>query len=117
MKKKIAISILSLALLVIPVKATDYSLQQTRNVSTSAGTATAYCTGTYHSSGNTRWNTSWSAYGANLKQAVVSSTMQIPSDSYMTTTGKITMTNYSYVVASTSTTFAFRYSGDRVVAA
>ena len=79
------------------IYAASYSYTQSDTVSSSVGSAKVKCSATYYSSGNTRWNRSWGTVSTNgLKATYISSTMTIPSDPYMNTTGTISMTNYNY---------------------
>lgn len=50
-----------------------------------------------------------------LKATYISSTMTIPSDPYMNTTGTISMTNYNYQTATAKKTFKYRFNGSKVV--
>ena len=50
-----------------------------------------------------------------FKATYISSTMTIPSDPYMNTTGTISMTNYNYKTANAKKTFKYKFDGSKVV--
>lgn len=59
---------------------------------------------------------SWGTVSTNgLKATYISSTMTIPSDPYMNTTGTISMTNYNYKTANAKKTFKYKFDGSKVV--
>lgn len=98
------------------IYAASYSYTQSDTVSSSVGSAKVKCSATYYSSGNTRWNRSWGTVSTNgLKATYISSTMTIPSDPYMNTTGTISMTNYNYKTANAKKTFKYKFDGSKVV--
>lgn len=95
--------------------AQDYSKTASATVSSGGASALVKCTGTYHSSGNTRWSRSWFATITSGKNAYTGdSTMTVPSDAHMTTTGKIYITNNQLVTNTASKTFKFKYSNGAV---
>ena len=87
------------------IYAASYSYTQSDTVSSSVGSAKVKCSATYYSSGNTN----------GLKATYISSTMTIPSDPYMNTTGTISMTNYNYKTANAKKTFKYKFDGSKVV--
>ena len=98
------------------IYAASYSYTQSDTVSSSVGSAKVKCSATYYSSGNTRWNRSWGTVSTNgLKATYISSTMTIPSDPYMNTTGTISMTNYNYKTANAKKAFKYKFDGSKVV--
>lgn len=119
-KKKTLLKLISsfaiIGMSITGICAASYSLPQDATVSSNVGSAKVRCIGTYYSSGNTRWNRSWVTLSASeLKATYISSTMTIPSDPYMNTTGKISMTNYNYQTSTAKKTFKYKFNGSKVV--
>ena len=113
---KLIISFAIIGMSITGIYAASYGLTQSATVSSSVGSANVKCSATYYSSGNTRWNRSWGTVSTNgLKATYISSTMTIPSDPYMNTTGTISMTNYNYQTATAKKTFKYRFNGSKVV--
>ena len=91
-------------------------LAQTATVYTDIGSAVVKCWGQYYSTGPTRWSRSWTSTSKsnNVMSVVIGSTMTIPSNTKMRTTGTITMTGYSYATDSTTKTFKYKYQNGNV---
>ena len=104
--------------MLVGVYAKDYSLRRKSTATSSVGTATVYCTATYHSSGNERWDRLWEVYSTgNLKScSVAKSTRVIKDDRHMNSTVTVSMTTNDYRSGTGTRNLAFRFNGTAVVA-
>lgn len=92
------------------------SLTQKTTVSAGFGSAVVQCKGTYYPSGNTRWSRTWGTVSTSgLKSTYITSTMSVPTDKLMNTTGTINMTGNDYQSKAIQVTFKYKYNGSSVV--
>ena len=95
--------------------AADYSKSVSKTVTLGGASATVKCTGTYHSTGNTRWSKGWFATISSGKNAYTGSeAISSSSETKMVTTAKVYITNNSLVTNSTTKTTTFTRSGTTV---
>lgn len=97
------------------VNAADISGSGEATVSVTGASATVKCTGIYHSSGNSRWSNNWFATLKTGKNAYCgTATMTVASDSKMTTSNKVYLTNDQLVTKSVSKTAECTYASSKV---